>query len=309
MPGSGFVYKKRGDFLEENKAKINDIAVVGCGPAGLSAAVNISIRKKSLLLLGAEICSPKLYRAEKVNNYLGYYNLSGEELMKKFIAHIAEMGIDISRSRIDNIYLQDDYYTLASRDKTYHAYTLVLAPGVSNNKYLPGEEELLGSGVSYCATCDGALYRNKDVAVIAYTEEGIEESEYLAEIVDTVYFIPQFDFEDGFNISNIKTIKDSPLGIEGDVRVEGLRLKKQTIDLDGVFILREVTPADKLLYGLALDEKGHIKVDENMASNLPGVYAAGDCTGTPYQLARAVGQGQVAGLNAVTYVHRKKRDS
>lgn len=294
--------------MEKNKDGINDIAIVGCGPAGLSAAVNISIRKKSLLFLGAEICSPKLYRAEKVNNYLGYYNLSGEELMKKFITHIAEMEIEIRHSRIDNIYLQGDYYTLISKDKTYHAYSLVLAPGVSNNKYLPGEEKLLGSGVSYCATCDGGLYRNKNVAVITYTEEGIEESEYLAEIVDTLYFIPCFKFNGSFKFPNIKVIKDRPLGIEGDVRVKGLRLKKQTIELDGVFILRDVTPADKLLYGLALDEKGHIKVDKNMATNLPGVYAAGDCTGTPYQLARAVGQGQVAGLNAVTYVHRKKRN-
>ncbi len=288
--------------------KIHDVAIVGCGPAGLSAAINVKIRNLDFVLLGVDFCTPKLYKAEKVNNYLGFYNISGQELRKNYLNHVKEMGIEINQGKVDNIYDQGDYYTLTSRDTSYKAYSIILAVGVSNAKYLPGEEDLLGSGVSYCATCDGALYRGKDVAVVAYTNEGIEEAEFLAELVEKVYFVPQFDFAGEFEADNITIINEKVEKINGEMKVENLVLANSTVDLDGVFILREVTPPDKLLYGLDIENK-HLKVNEQMETNLPGVYAAGDCTGIPYQLSRAVGQGQIAGLNASTYARKKRKQS
>lgn len=288
------------------KQKIHDVAIVGCGPAGLSAAINVKIRNLDFVLLGVDFCTSKLYKAEEVNNYLGFHNISGQELRKNYLNHVKEMGIEINQGKVDNIYNQGDYYTLISRDTTYKAYSIILAVGVSNTKYLPGEENLLGSGVSYCATYDGALYRGKDVAVVAYTDEGIEEAEYLAELVEKVYFIPQFDFDGEFEADNITIINEKVEKINGEMKVENLVLTNSTVDLDGVFILREVTPPDKLLYGLNIENK-HIKVNEQMATNLSGAYAAGDCTGIPYQLSRAVGQGQIAGLNASTYARKKRK--
>ncbi len=287
--------------------KIHDLAIVGCGPAGLSAAINVKIRNLDFVLLGVDFCTPKLYKAEKVNNYLGFHNISGQELRKNYLNHVKEMDIEINQGKVDNIYQQGDYYTLVSRDITYKAYSIILAVGVSNAKYLPGEEDLLGSGVSYCATCDGALYRGKDVAVVSYTDEGIEEAEYLAELVENLYFIPQFKFDGEFEAENISIINEKVEKINGEMKVENLVLTNSTLDLDGVFIFREVTPPDKLLYGLDIENK-HIKVNEQMETNLPGVYAAGDCTGIPYQLSRVVGQGQIAGLNAATYTRKKGKE-
>ncbi len=292
--------------MSNEEQKIHDIAIVGCGPAGLSAALNVKIRNLDFVLLGVDFCTPKLYKAEEVNNYLGFHNISGQELRKNYLNHIKEMGIEIIQGKVDNIYNQGDFFTLISRDTTYNAYSIILAVGVSNTKYLPGEEDLLGSGVSYCATCDGALYRGKDVAVVTYTDEGIEEAEYLAELVENVYFIPQYEFAGEFEADNITIIKENVTKINGEMKVDNLVLANSIIELDGVFIFREVTPPDKLLYGLDIENK-HIKVNEQMETTLPGVYAAGDCTGIPYQLSRAVGQGQIAGLNASTYARKKRK--
>jgi len=290
----------------DNKEKIYDTAIVGCGPAGLSAAINLKIRNMEFIMLGVEFCTPKLYKAENVDNYLGFYNISGEELRATFLEHARKMGIEIQNNKIDNIYFQGDYFTLISRNIEFKAHSVIIAVGVSNEKYLPGEEKLLGSGVSYCATCDGALYRGRNVAVVSFTEDGVEEAEYLSELAENVFFIPQYEFNGKFLVNNIKVINKKVQKINGELRVESLTLENSELDIDGVFVLRELTPPDKLLFGLEVDNK-HIKVNEQMETNIPGVFAAGDCTGLPYQLARAVGQGQVAGLNAANFVRKKKK--
>ena len=290
----------------DNKEKIYDTAIVGCGPAGLSAAINLKIRNMEFIMLGVEFCTPKLYKAENVDNYLGFYNISGEELRATFLEHARKMGIEIQNNKIDNIYFQGDYFTLISRNIEFKAHSVIIAVGVSNEKYLPGEEKLLGSGVSYCATCDGALYRGRNVAVVSFTEDGVEEAEYLSELAENVFFIPQYEFNGKFLVNNIKVINKKVQKINGELRVESLTLENSELDIDGVFVLRELTPPDKLLFGLEVDNK-HIKVNEQMETNIPGAFAAGDCTGLPYQLARAVGQGQVAGLNAANFVRKKKK--
>ncbi|MFW6036183.1 MAG: NAD(P)/FAD-dependent oxidoreductase [Halothermotrichaceae bacterium] len=291
-----------------SQEKIYDVAVVGCGPAGLSAAVNMKIRNMDFIIFGSEICSPRLHKAEKVNNYLGYFDITGEEMMDKFVSHAENMNISINQEKVDQIFNQGDFYTLVTRNETYNAYSLILALGVSNEKYLNGEEKLVGGGVSYCATCDGALYKGKDVAVVAYNEEGIEEAEYLSELVNKVYFVPMYDeFDEDIEGDNVEIIQNKVVAINGENKVESLELEGKEIDVDGVFIFRQVTPPDKLMFGLEL-EGPHIKVDGDMAANFPGVFAAGDCTGVPYQLSRAVGQGQVAGLNASSYARKKRRE-
>ena len=283
--------------------KVFDLAIVGCGPAGLSAAVNADVRNLDFVLLGSDFCSPKLDSAPEINNYLGFRDISGNQLRQNFINHVQEMGIEIKNDKVDNIYDQGEHYTLLARDDNYSARALILAVGVSNEDYLEGEERLVGRGVSYCATCDGPLYKNKDVAVIAYTEEGLEEVDYLNEIADTVYLIPDDNMEDAELTGLDSTIiNKKPTAITGDNLVEGVKfVGGDEIEVDGVFIFRKVTPPDKLMNGLNTRDS-HIEVNSDFKTNLDGVFAAGDCIGRPYQLGKAVGEGQIAALNAASYL-------
>ncbi|MFW6268636.1 MAG: NAD(P)/FAD-dependent oxidoreductase [Bacillota bacterium] len=282
------------------KSEKTDLAIVGCGPAGLSAAINARLRNIDMKLLGAEFCSPRMYSAPEINNYLGFYDVSGEELRDKFIEHVKNLEIEIERTKVENIYNQGERYALLTRDEKIEAQSVILAVGVSNEKYLEGEERLVGRGVSYCATCDAPLYRNKVVGVLAYAREGIEELELLAELAEKVYLITDLEVEKSLP-SNIEVINQQAEAIKGDNLVERIKLENKDIEVEGVFIFREVTPPDKLMNGLNIINS-HIEVDQDMATNLEGVFAAGDCTGQPYQLGKAVGEGQIAALNAAYFL-------
>ncbi|MFW6013530.1 MAG: NAD(P)/FAD-dependent oxidoreductase [Candidatus Bipolaricaulota bacterium] len=280
----------------ESEKHILDLAIVGCGPAGLSAAVNLAATNTEFEIFGSTICSPKMHKAPKVNNYLGFYDITGEELRRQFLDHTEQVEIQIHKEKIDNIYPQRDFYTLVSRETLHHAYGVILAVGTASPNYIKGEEQYLGRGVSYCATCDGPLFADRNVAIIAHSEEAVHEAEQMAEIADKVYFIPQLDRDISLP-SEIEIVEGKPKEIQGDKMVHSLQLEKERLEVDGVFVIRSVTPPDKLIDNIGLKD-GHIAVDEEMRTNLERIYAAGDCTGTPYQLARAVGQGQVAALSA-----------
>lgn len=283
-----------------------ETAIVGCGPAGLSAAINAKIRNKDLVLLGVEFCTPKLHAAPLVENYLGFPAISGEKLREAFLGHAHHMGIDILHARVDSIIPDGEGFTLVTKEGNFSAQTVVLATGVAVTKYLPGERELVGRGVSYCATCDGPLYRGRRVAVLAWEKEAEEEANYLAELAGEVYFLPQYEGELAGLDPKITVIRDEPVAITGEQRVSSLQLKGQELKVDGIFISRETTPTEQLLLGLEM-EGPHIKVNRQMETSIPGVFAAGDCTGKPYQLAKAVGEGLVAAQSAVRYLDAKKR--
>lgn len=285
--------------------KIFDLIIIGCGPAGLSAAINARIRNLDLLLMGSDFSSPKLYKAEKINNYLGLPEISGLELKDKFLTHLKKLEVPIQEAKVDSIYPADDHYIIMARNKTYRSYKIILAPGISTAKLIQGEEDLVGSGVSYCATCDGPLYKGKNVAVVAYNPEGIEDAKFLAEITNQVYLIPQFELEAEANLPEISVIQEKPTAINLPDNSPVVELENQQLEVDGVFIYRDTTPADKLIYGLELNDN-HIKVDHKLETNFAGIYAAGDCTGIPYQVAKAVAEGQLAALNAASQIRKEK---
>ncbi|MBQ3422498.1 MAG: NAD(P)/FAD-dependent oxidoreductase, partial [Romboutsia sp.] len=143
-----------------------DIAIVGSGPAGLSAAINAKIRNKNVIVFGNKNLSNKIVKAPSRDNYLGFYEISGEELKNKFANHIEQLGIKIVEKRINNVYSMGDYFALMSGDSIFEATTVILATGVEYGKPIKGEEEFLGKGVGYCATCDAPLYKDKKVAII-----------------------------------------------------------------------------------------------------------------------------------------------
>lgn len=280
-----------------------DIAIIGSGPAGISAAINAKIRNKKIILFGSRDLSTKLIKAPKINNYLGFYNVAGEELKNQFQRHMDSMGIEIVNERINNVYAMGDYFTLMVNEKMYEATTVILATGVEYTKPLSGEEKFLGRGVGYCATCDAPLYKGKIVTIVGYNKEAEEDANYVSELAAKVYYVPMYKGE--YNLrSEIQILQDKPVEIQGDNFVSKLILKENEVDTDGVFVLKDSVPPAQLVPGLEIEE-GHIKVDRLMKTNIPGCFAAGDCIGKPYQYIKAAGEGQIAALSAVSYLDLK----
>lgn len=277
-----------------------DIAIVGSGPAGLSAAINAKIRNKNIIVFGTESLSNKLIKAPSIDNYLGFYEISGEELREKFQDHLDKMEIEITYKKINNIYAMGDYFALMSGDDMYEATTVILATGVEYGKPIKGEEEFLGKGVGYCATCDAPLYRDKVVTVIGYNKEAEEEANYVSELASKVNYVAMY--KDEYDLKDdIEVVVDRPLEILGDAKVNAVRFKDKEIESDGVFVLRDSISPGQLVPGLLM-ENGHIKVDRTMATNIPGCFAAGDCVGVPYQYIKSAGEGNIAALSAVKYL-------
>lgn len=278
-----------------------DVAIIGCGPAGLSAAINARARGKEAKVFGVRLCSPALHKAHRIDNYLGFPDIPGEELRQIFLDHARGTGIVPSTEAITAIYPMGDYFELQLRQENIQVRTLIITTGVSVAKPLPGEEEFIGKGVSYCATCDGNFYKGKKVVVIADNFEGEEEVNFLAELAAEISYIPLYTGAYKLR-DNVQVLEDRPVSIVGGMRLEKVLLKSgKELAVDGCFFHKEQLPAARIVPGLEL-EKNHVRVNHDMSTNIPGLFAAGDVTGRPYQLAKAVGEGQVAALSAARYL-------
>lgn len=280
---------------------IYDIAIVGAGPAGLSAALTGRIRNKKILLFEHLGFSEKLQKGHLINNYLGLPAISGQELMQRFAEHALSLQPELVKEKVVNIFPGEGMFTLLTPQSTYEAKTVILATGVVATGLFEGEKELLGRGVSYCATCDGMLYRDQDVAVISYTREGEHEADYLSEICRQVHYLPQYKAEYQATRSNLAVQPVRPRVLRHEADTIALTTDKGTINVNGVFILRQSDPVENLLPGIELEGEV-IKVNRDMATSIPGVFAAGDCTGKPWQISRATGEGLVAVLSAIGYL-------
>ncbi|MBQ4474364.1 MAG: NAD(P)/FAD-dependent oxidoreductase [Lachnospiraceae bacterium] len=283
-----------------------EIAIIGTGPAGLEAAITATVRNKKVLLLGSRESSLKVSKAHKIANYLGLPEIAGADLAAAYLKHIDAMGIQITEDKINAIYSMGDYFVLQGNENVmYEADAVILATGVVAGKPFPGEDENLGRGVSYCATCDAALYRGKSAVVIGYAPKEEPEAEFLAEIADKVTYLAMYPEETSFTRENVEVLRVKPLSIVRDGRMK-LVTDQGEIESDGVFVLREAISPKQLVPGLATDGP-HVTVDLQMKTNLPGCFACGDIAGTPYQYIKAAGQGNVAALSAVSYLDMKKR--
>lgn len=275
-----------------------DIIVLGSGPAGLSAAVTARGRNKSVLVIGNRWQDSPLARAERVDNYLGMPGMTGMEMLEAFQRHAQEMGVEMVTGKVLSI-MEWEGFTLTVGSQLYQGSALILAPGVVRQAKFPGEETYLGRGVSYCATCDGMLYRNKPVAVVGRSKDAPHEAAYLKSIgCQVVYVAPKRPDQLEEDIPFIQAAK---LAVKGEQTVTALEADGADIPVNGVFILREAVAPGDLLPGLTL-EKGAIQVDRSMATSVPGVFAAGDATGAPLQVSKAVGEGLIAALSACEYL-------
>ena len=281
-----------------------DIVVLGSGPAGLSAAVAARGRNKSVLVVGNRWQDSPLARAECVDNYLGLPSMTGAELMERFTRHAEESGANLVVGKVISLMAWEGFH-LTVGSELYEGRSLILAPGVVRQAKYPGEAEYLGRGVSYCATCDGMLYRGRPVVVVGRSREAPREAAYLKDLGCQVVYVAAQRPEQ--LEASIPFVQANRLEVVGENTVTGLKADGALLPCTGIFILREAVAPTDLLPNLET-EGGAIRVDRRMATSVPGVFAAGDCTGEPLQVSKAVGEGLVAALSAAEYLDQLPKE-
>ncbi len=279
-----------------------DCIIIGSGPAGLSAALNLKLHNKEFLWFGQKDMSRKVRISEKIANYPGVPMVTGEELNGIFLKQAEEMGIEINDQIVTQVSFTGKGFMALAGNDIFESKAMILATGAANAKGFPGEDELLGRGVSYCATCDGFLYKGKTVAAFIGDKNYEHEVNYLAGLASRVYYFKGFKDEASEMPENVE-LQDRPIKeIKGGLKVGSLiRTDGTEIPVDGVFILRNSVAPANLLHGLELDGP-HIKVDRQCRTNIKGCFACGDCTGRPYQITKAVGEGNVAAHEVLDYL-------
>ena len=262
-----------------------DIIIIGGGAAATSAALTCLNRGKTVGIVANKQDTSSLYKAEKVTNYPGLPPMTGSEMTELFRKQLEESDAEIIAGRALSVLPMGDSFGVAVGSEYYSAKAVILAAGITREKLYPGEAEYLGRGVSYCATCDGMLYRGKKVAVVGGGEEAHVDA----------------DFLEGIGCTVLRFEKNGRYEIKGDKKADTLIFAGESYSVDCVFIIKDTVSVTKLVPGLEYEDGG-IAVDRHMATNVPGVFAAGDCTGKPYQLAKAAGEGNVAALSACDYI-------
>lgn len=282
-----------------------DCIIVGNGLAGVSAALTLKSNGKSFLMFGGKTLSAKILKAEKINNYPALSGVSGAELGERIEQQLRDEEIEVISQKVVGVYAMKGKFLVAVEgDQTFESRTVILATGVETIKPIEGEEAFLGRGVSYCATCDGRLYQGKTIAVMCTSKALEHEVDYLASLAQRVYLIPLYKGE-AVQASNVERIIKKPLRVEGGMKVNAIVFpdgsQERTVAVDGVFFLKDCVSSLALCGGLAV-EGGHVVIERDCSTNIKGLFAAGDCTGRPYQYTKAAGEGNVAAHSAVEYL-------
>ena len=261
-----------------------DIIVVGGGPAGISAALTAVNRGKKVAVIANPPETSKLHLAEKITNYPGLSG-SGQDILGAMRRQLSESAAELIEGKVLSVMPLGNTIGAAVGSDFYEASAVILATGISRRPLCEGETKFLGRGVIYCATCDGMLYKGKNVAVLGEGAEAERDAAFLREI--------------GCTVSHFSG--KGKIEIYGETKADTLVVNGEEIKTDCIFILKETLSAESLVSGID-NERGIIKADRLGNTNIKGVFAAGDCTGAPYQLAKAVGEGNLAALTACEYL-------
>lgn len=299
-----------------------DILIIGAGPAGISAALYLARANASFVWLEKSAPGGKLLNIHEVGNYPGIPNANGFDLAMSLLKSTESLGVSSTYGEVKNVHKEDGRFIVATEDETYSSLALIVATGLSNVPTIPGEKDLFGKGVSYCATCDGPLYRGKTAVIYGKGFQALEEALYLQAIVGKLYLItPEEEYE------GEKMMLDSLLAKDNVTLLTGTKISKiigesalsstECEGKDGVFEIKTdvVFPlfgeksASAFLSPLGLESnRGFIKVDANMASSCEGLYAAGDIVDkTLRQVVTAASDGAIAATSAVQYVRKAKK--
>lgn len=280
-----------------------DVLVLGGGPAGLAAALSAKGRNRSVLCIGNPWEENPLAKAELVDNYLGITKVTGKEMMETFVSHCDQWEIERVTGRVVSA-MAFHGFALTVGQEVYQGRSLILATGVARGVAYEGEERLLGKGVSYCATCDGFLYKSKSVVVVGLASEAPSDAKFLHGLGCQVTYVAHKKPED--LESGIHFVKMGKLIIHGEEKVSGITVGDTEITCEGVFLLRAAMAPTALFPSLET-EQGYITVNRKMETNISGLFAAGDCTGLPLQVAKAVGEGHIAGISASEWLDEQDK--
>ncbi len=295
-----------------------DVLVVGAGPAGLTAGLYAARAGRKTLVLAGRAAS-RMAIPYTIENYPGFPSIGSRELLDKFRAQAVHFGAEILDGDAIALGLEGDPKYVTTKDALIEAGAVVLATGkpIAKEKLIPGEERLVGQGVSYCATCDGPLFRGRDVVAVGHSEEAAEDVLALADMGCRVVWVPEKPRPDvpgeaataiearGIAVRWEAKVRE----ISGEGRVEKIVLDKggrtEDVAVAAVFVFRDI-PSGPLLgrAGLTLDAKQCVAVDRFQRTNLPGVFAAGDATCGGLQVVTAAGEGAVAAMQALIYLRK-----
>lgn len=284
-----------------------DALIIGKGPAGVQAALYMYRANVRPLIIGKDLGASE--QAQIVDNFYGYPSIGGPELIEIGIKQATDMGIEVVTDEVLSIRYEDEKYIVTTPLTTYKVIALLLATGTQRT--IPRVRKIRnfhGKGVSYCAVCDAFFYRNKTVGVLGNASYAAHEAAELVEICDKVYvFTDGKDLEAEFDPRCI-IITDKLKTVLGDEKVSGLETDLTVINLDGIFVALGSASSTDIATQIGLEiANGRIVVNSEQETMIPGLYAAGDCTPGPQQIAKAVSDGCIAGMNMVSYVRTFKR--
>lgn len=296
-----------------------DLIIIGGGPAGLTAGIYAQRARLKTLLLEREFVGGQIAVSDVIENYPGFPSISGAALMEQFEAHAKKFGLEIKLAGVVNISDEAGVKVLKTTEGDLKARAVIIATGAKPRRLgVPGEKELTGKGVSYCATCDGPFFRNQRVMVVGGGDTAVKEAVYLSRLASTVYVVHRRDkfraekllqekMEASANVvllrSHIlKEIKGED-GVVKNAAVEDLKTGAlKDIEVEGVFVFVGINPTTDFV-DVEKNEGGFIKTNERMETSVAGIFAAGDCRTTPLlQVATAVGDGAIAAYMAEAYI-------
>ncbi|MCO7125042.1 thioredoxin-disulfide reductase [Sporolactobacillus shoreicorticis] len=305
--------------------KIYDVIIAGAGPAGMTAAVYAARANMSVLMIERGIPGGQMANTEAVENYPGFESILGPDLSNKMFEHAKKFGAEYAYGDIKKIEDDSDFKTIDCGSKQYKARTVIVTTGAEYRKLgVPGEKEFAGRGVSYCAVCDGAFFKEKKLAVIGGGDSAVEEGTYLTRFASKVTIVHRRDQlraqkilqNRAFNNERVDFIWDTICtkinGADGKVSSLTLKNKKTgeetDFPVDGVFIYVGMNPLTAAVNDLGIvDDEGYIVTNEKMETSIPGVFAAGDVRQKELrQIVTATGDGSIAAENAQKYVEKLK---
>lgn len=305
--------------------KIYDVVIIGAGPAGMTAAVYTSRGNLSTLMIERGIPGGQMANTEEVENYPGFESILGPELSTKMFDHAKKFGAEYVYGDVTEIIDGEEYKTIKAGSKEYKTRAIIITTGAEYKKMgVPGEKELGGRGVSYCAVCDGAFFKNKNLIVVGGGDSAVEEGMYLTRFADKVTIVHRRDKLRAQKIIQDRAFANEKIDFiwnytvkeihEKDGKVGSVTListvdgTEQEVQADGVFIYIGMLPLTKPFESLGiLNEAGYIKTNADMETSIPGIYAAGDVRDkTLRQIVTATGDGSIAAQNVQHYVEELK---
>ena len=284
-----------------------DVIIIGAGPAGISASLYTRRANLKTLVLYSDKSS--LEKTDKIENYYGFEDgIDGKELYFSGIKQTEKIGTDVKKEEVVNIVNEDKKFSITTSKNKYMSKVVILATGNKKNKpQIDGIDRLEGKGISYCAICDGFFYKNKSVAVLGNSKYALSEVNDLINVVKDITVLTNGKDKPEIRDDRIKLETKKIKEIEGKEKVEKIKFEDGSkMNIDGIFIAEGVAGSTEFAKKMgAFIKQNKIVVNENMETNINGLYACGDCTGGILQISKAVYEGTVAGLQAIKYLNFK----